>query len=343
MDGVLPLPLLLDNLRRRSPLRLNPRRNPTPLRRYCDTRRIPRSPPLRHRRLHLWLLPPLALDPRSSTHDRQPLQDVPTRSLDSTSAVGTDTEELLDGWIGDVRRVHLWDVLGRVGTRCHGRHCLPRSSLGRQLLGKSLLAPTSFPPNPTAQVPFALVMESIRDLETTHLPSLPPTPIEPLTPTKLHLSQPFRASLRQGSLPRIRPVERTPLLSTPSSPSSPTSPSPVSTTPERKIAGGTILGIHNLAIVAPQFFVAIIAALIFKSIQLSRDGQGPIPGGDDEDGLRGSNDVVWVLRFGGLAAVGGAVMSRWVLRTRSESSYVRFLQSSVEPDEEQVDKRPTTP
>lgn len=181
-------------------------------------------------------------------------------------------------------------------------------------------------------------MESIRDLETTRLPSLPPTPLEPMTPTKLHLSQPFRASLRQGSLPHLRTSEQTPLLPpSTTSPSLSPSPSPSTSIP----AGGTILGIHNLSIVAPQFFVAIVAALIFKFIQLAREGNESLPprGDGGGDGLSGTNDVVWVLRFGGLAAVGGAVMSRWVLKTRSEVAYGKFLKSfSVEDQEEEVGK-----
>lgn len=43
----------------------------------------------------------------------------------------------------------------------------------------------------------------------------------------------------------------------------------------------------------------------------------------DEDPLRSENDVVWVLRFGGLAAIGGAVASRWIIPPRSEREYVK--------------------
>ena len=71
-----------------------------------------------------------------------------------------------------------------------------------------------------------------------------------------------------------------------------------------------------------QFIVAIIAAVIFRILQASRVGHH-LPETPGDGGLNGSNDVVWVLRFGGIAAVGGAVMSRWVLRTRSEREYAR--------------------
>lgn len=38
--------------------------------------------------------------------------------------------------------------------------------------------------------------------------------------------------------------------------------------------------------------------------------------------MRGSNDVVWVLRFGGLAAIGGAILSRWIVPPVTEREYV---------------------
>jgi solute carrier family 45 protein 1/2/4 len=58
-----------------------------------------------------------------------------------------------------------------------------------------------------------------------------------------------------------------------------------------KTGGGTVLGIHNLSIVAPQFFVALVAAGIFRI--LDGNGKKTIPG--EGEGM-GSNDVVWVLR-----------------------------------------------
>lgn len=168
-------------------------------------------------------------------------------------------------------------------------------------------------------------MESIRDLENIPLPR-PPTPPSPATPSysnKNTFPQPFRADIRQPSLIRARAsaaiTECSPLLPDRSDVES----SPlVRGEDKREQAGGTILGIHNLAIVAPQFFVAIVAAIIFKIIGAAREGEVP---GEGEDGLRGSNDVVWVLRFGGLASIAGTVASRWVLKTRSERTYVKML------------------
>ncbi|KAL8279909.1 hypothetical protein RQP46_007759 [Phenoliferia psychrophenolica] len=156
-------------------------------------------------------------------------------------------------------------------------------------------------------VPFALVMEAIRD--STPLPTSPPlngsSPSPPDTPTASskpsYSPQPFRAQITVGALTNGADLVDV----------------------AKSDDGGTVLGIHNLSIVAPQFIVAIIAALIFRILEASRAGSHA-PEAPGDGGLSGSNDVVWVLRFGGIAAVGGAVMSRWVLKTRSEREYARI-------------------
>ena len=77
------------------------------------------------------------------------------------------------------------------------------------------------------------------------------------------------------------------------------------------VAGGTIMGIHNLAIVFPQFIVsympihefssdhkvAIVASIIFKLADTHPDVQ------PTERDAGGKNGVAWVLRFGGLMAL----------------------------------------
>ncbi|GAA5853011.1 hypothetical protein JCM9279_003782 [Rhodotorula babjevae] len=75
-------------------------------------------------------------------------------------------------------------------------------------------------------------------------------------------------------------------------------------------AGGTILGVHNLAIVLPQFVVAALAALIFRL------SASVASGADERD-----SGTVWVLRLGGLASAGGAVLSRWLEEPKSERLY----------------------
>ncbi|KAF8529052.1 hypothetical protein BU17DRAFT_37242 [Hysterangium stoloniferum] len=79
------------------------------------------------------------------------------------------------------------------------------------------------------------------------------------------------------------------------------------------IAGGTVLGIHNLAIVFPQFVVALVASLIFRIVDKSPDIIG-LP----ETIYLGKNGVAWVLRFGGLSAFVGAVVAQWIPPTEQE-------------------------
>lgn len=73
-------------------------------------------------------------------------------------------------------------------------------------------------------------------------------------------------------------------------------------------AGGTILGIHNLSIVLPQFLVAFIASIIFGFFNGAEGGGG----GDGGGGDGGAPGVVWVLRYGGLAMLLAAGCTRLV-------------------------------
>lgn len=76
--------------------------------------------------------------------------------------------------------------------------------------------------------------------------------------------------------------------------------------------GGTILGIHNLSIVFPQFFISLISSLIFKHFNqpshssLDREGEGGAPG------------LQYVLLFGAVAALLAAFLTRLVPLTRRE-------------------------
>lgn len=115
-------------------------------------------------------------------------------------------------------------------------------------------------------------------------------------------------------------------------------PPPTTTKP---VGGGTILGLHNMAVVLPQFFVALVAAAIFKLTAASHspslallpaataagDDPSTRPPSPGDNELQGQNDVVWVLRFGGLAALIGMVVSRWVCETKSEREYREYLES----------------
>lgn len=106
------------------------------------------------------------------------------------------------------------------------------------------------------------------------------------------------------------------------------------------VAGGTIMGIHNLAIVLPQFIIALVASVIFKladgdkevqnagSLLLFGDGDSGSPGSGGGGGTAPYVDktgVAWVLRFGGVMALVGAAICRRVPPTRTEKVMRRRL------------------
>ena len=59
---------------------------------------------------------------------------------------------------------------------------------------------------------------------------------------------------------------------------------------------GVVLGIHNVAIAAPQVVATLVSSAIFGALQKPR-------------GSVGDDSVAWVLRFGGLAALGAACLT----------------------------------
>lgn len=103
------------------------------------------------------------------------------------------------------------------------------------------------------------------------------------------------------------------------------------------VAGGTVLGVHNLSIVAPQlivchfisscfFFlgklklllqVALVTSAIFRIVDPADS--------DNENTYLGKNGVAWVLRFGGLCTVFGAILARRVAPTPTEKAMRRRL------------------
>ncbi|GAA5843336.1 hypothetical protein JCM11251_007290 [Rhodosporidiobolus azoricus] len=242
----------------------------------------------------------------------------------------------------------------------------------------------------TCWVPFALVMEAIRDLETgydaaeeeaqaaSHQPASPAADdlfSSPRRAPSRNFRTPFRAaaSLRQASF-TVPPAagtaasssressvaasparghnrnggseatERTALLANGESgvkDGSGGEGGELGGRKRQRPSGGTLLGIHNLAVVLPQFFVAVVAAIIFHFT--SAPPSTPSPSGPSNDpsfspllsflftspppsaGTQGTNDVVWVLRFGGLFALLGALVSasgKWgLVETGSERRY----------------------
>jgi solute carrier family 45 protein 1/2/4 len=59
---------------------------------------------------------------------------------------------------------------------------------------------------------------------------------------------------------------------------------------------GVVLGIHNVAVSAPQVIATLISSLIFQMMARPR-------------GVPGDNSVAWCLRFGGLCAIVAAVLT----------------------------------
>lgn len=62
---------------------------------------------------------------------------------------------------------------------------------------------------------------------------------------------------------------------------------------------GVVLGIHNVAVAAPQVVATLVSSAIFKALQKPR-------------GSVGDDSVGWVLRFGGLLALVAAWLTRRV-------------------------------
>jgi solute carrier family 45, member 1/2/4 len=65
---------------------------------------------------------------------------------------------------------------------------------------------------------------------------------------------------------------------------------------ENEDQAGIILGLHNVAISAPQIFASLVCSAIFKAAQRPR-------------GTAGDESTAWVLRFGGAAALIAAYMT----------------------------------
>ena len=66
---------------------------------------------------------------------------------------------------------------------------------------------------------------------------------------------------------------------------------------------GIVLGIHNVAIAAPQVVATLVSSVIFKALQKPR-------------GSVGDDSVAWVLRFGGVSALVAAWLTTRVREER---------------------------
>jgi len=158
--------------------------------------------------------------------------------------------------------------------------------------------------------PFAIIMELLKDLSN---PSAAANARPSHTRT---LSVPV-AGRRRGS--DVRPDERQPLLRRRSYDAFEAN-GEEDVPPAARVAGGTILGVHNLAIVAPQLIVALATSLIFKIV----DGDASADP-DNENTYLGKHGVAWVLRFGGVCTLFGALLCRKVSPTPTERAMRRRL------------------
>ncbi|KAG7096809.1 hypothetical protein E1B28_004217 [Marasmius oreades] len=159
-------------------------------------------------------------------------------------------------------------------------------------------------------VPFAIIMELLKEVSSN-------SPAQ--TPRQTH-----SRTISTPGLPRRSLTdddghgERRPLLRRRSLNEYETSPDELAL--EKPLAGGTILGVHNLAIVIPQFMVALVTSVIFRIV----DGGRGTPT-EDESTYYGKNGVAWVLRFGGFCTLVGALLARRVSPTPTEKAMRRRL------------------
>lgn len=80
---------------------------------------------------------------------------------------------------------------------------------------------------------------------------------------------------------------------------------PSSATNQQQVSAGTILGIHNVFIVLPQFVTALASSTIFAIFEASSDTTA--------EGGQHARQISWVLRLGGIASI-IAVYYAWKLQ-----------------------------
>ncbi|KAK1920805.1 major facilitator superfamily domain-containing protein [Papiliotrema laurentii] len=175
--------------------------------------------------------------------------------------------------------------------------------------------------------PFAIIMEFLKEMDDST--KVPEHAIAHPRPTHSRaLSTPAGPWRSQPSSPRIN--ERTPLSRSWSTADIENAGEAMDYT-GGPVAGGTIMGIHNLAIVFPQFIIALVASVIFKLA----DGDDAVqPTGDPPQA--GRTGVAWVLRFGGLMALIGALICRKVPPTKTEKAMRRRLAEMRQEEAEEA-------
>ncbi|KAF8076526.1 major facilitator superfamily domain-containing protein [Lyophyllum atratum] len=154
-------------------------------------------------------------------------------------------------------------------------------------------------------VPFAIIMEILKDGPAQS------------TAAALAARRPSHTRVLSAPPPRRLVDEQQPLLRRRSLDAYEPGPGEVPIAP---MAGGTVLGIHNLAIVMPQFIVALVTSAIFRIV----DG-GPPGVVDHGNTYLGKTGVGWVLRFGGCCTLIAAFIVRRVPPTPTEKAMRRRL------------------
>ncbi|CCU98822.1 unnamed protein product [Malassezia sympodialis ATCC 42132] len=156
------------------------------------------------------------------------------------------------------------------------------------------------PPDADEQLPAQRIMERPRSLASDETPRLPHGPStldrERHAPSSRTISASYGASIVSRGPDVVKPDDLG--------------------TRDHSACGGTVLGIHNLSIVIPQFVVAFAASLIFR---LTHGHHG---------------DVAWVLRFGGLMAFVAAAATRLVPLTMTERRSCPHAYTLLPDDEE---------
>ncbi|PFH52834.1 hypothetical protein AMATHDRAFT_73959 [Amanita thiersii Skay4041] len=163
-------------------------------------------------------------------------------------------------------------------------------------------------------VPFSIIMELLKEGSN-------PTPEANRRPNHTR-------NLSTSDLTRLANDERQPLLRRRSYNESDYEIPSQAVIPQVPLAGGTVLGIHNLAIVMPQFIpikssiqVALVTSAIFRIVDKTSSGFDI----GDENTYLGHNGVAWVLRFGGVCTLCGALIARMVPPTPTEKAMRRRL------------------
>lgn len=90
--------------------------------------------------------------------------------------------------------------------------------------------------------------------------------------------------------------------------------SPSSTTSSH---AGTVLGLHNVAIVVPQFLVTAMSSLVFAIMEPNTkgDGSAPAPGGATEGGTGKNSDALGLIfRIGGCCALVAGILAIRLVR-----------------------------